>query len=34
MTDKELIPIPNRARERLTIILMVVDQGREKILYI
>lgn len=34
MTDKELIQIPNKARERLAMILMVVDQGREKILYI
>lgn len=34
MTDKELIPIPNKPRERLTVILMVVDQGREKILCI
>jgi len=34
MTDKELIPVPNKPREKLTMILMMVDQSRKKIFYI
>lgn len=32
MTDKGLIPSCKKHRERLTMTVMVVDQGREKIL--